>query len=76
MYSLSTCPHCNKAKKFLKEKGQFYRYINVDEATRDEKREITIFLRTNNLPIAFPVLVIDEKIIQGFKPEEIKKLLG
>jgi arsenate reductase-like glutaredoxin family protein len=63
------------AKKFLKENGQSYSYINVDEATRDEKREITIFLRTNNLPIVFPVLVIDERVIQGFNPVLIKRLL-
>ena len=75
LYSLSTCPRCNETKKFLKEKGHSYRYINVDETSRKEKREITMFLRRHNLTIAFPVLVIDEKIIQGFKPTEIKKLL-
>lgn len=76
LYSLSTCPHCNEAKKFLQEKDQSYRYIDVDEASRDEKREITKFLISNNLPIAFPVLIIDEKVIQGFKPDEITTLLG
>ena len=75
LYSLSTCSHCNEAKKFLQEKDQSFRYINVDEATRDEKQEITKFLISNNLPIAFPVLIIDEKVIQEFKPDEITKLL-
>lgn len=76
VYSLSTCPHCTNAKNYLAEKKISFKYINVDHATRDEKREITQFLKQHNLPIAFPVITIDDTIIQGFKPQEIEKCLS
>ena len=75
LYSLTTCPHCTSAKQYLKEKGLAFKYINVDKATRDEKREVSRLLKANNLPIAFPVLIIDEDVIQGFDPELIEESL-
>ncbi|MFC1803246.1 glutaredoxin family protein [Thermoproteota archaeon] len=75
VYSLSTCPHCFAAKKFLKDKGISFDYMDVDTSTRDEKKEITLFLKRNTLPFAFPVIVIDDKIVIGFKKEEIEALL-
>ena len=75
IYALSTCPHCNNAKKFLKEHGISYRYINVDEATREEKREVTLFLKSHDIPIVFPVIVVDDNIIVGFDESALEELL-
>jgi glutaredoxin len=47
----------------------------VDTATRDEKREITLFLKQNNMPISFPVITIDDNIMTGFNKEELDILL-
>ena len=76
IYALSTCPHCTKAKNYFSEKKISYKYINVDLATRDEKREVALFLKKHNMPIAFPVIVIDEAVIQGFNLNEIEKYLS
>jgi glutaredoxin-like protein NrdH len=75
IYALSTCPHCSNAKKYFHARNYAFRYINVDEATRDEKREITLFLKEHNLPIAFPVIRIDESVILGFDEKEIESSL-
>ena len=76
VYSLTTCPNCANAKKYLKERDIAFEFIDVDTATRDEKREITLFLKQNNLPISFPVITIDDKIMTGFNKEEIDILLN
>ena len=71
VYALSTCPHCTNTKNYFKKKDYAFKYINVDQATRDEKREVTIFLKEHNLPIAFPVIRIDDAVILGFDEKEI-----
>jgi glutaredoxin len=76
LYSLSTCPYCTNAKKYLKVRDIAFEFIDVDTATRDEKREVTLFLKQNNLPIAFPVITIDGKMITGFNKGKIDAILG
>ena len=75
VYSLSTCPHCTDAKNYFKKKKISFKYLDLDKATRDEKREITLFLKGHNLPIAFPVIAIDDDVIQGFDQAKIEKCL-
>lgn len=75
VYSLTTCPHCTNVKKYLKEKGFSYKYLNVDESSHDEKREVTLLLKANHLPIAFPLIIIDDNVIQGFNQKLIDKHL-
>jgi glutaredoxin len=75
VYSLLTCEPCSELKKYLKDNDYSYEYINVDKATRDEKREVTQLLKKNNLPISFPLLQIDDKLIQGFNVEKIEAVL-
>ena len=75
VYSLSTCPHCTDAKNYFMKNKISFKYINLDQASRDEKREVTIFLKEHNLPIAFPVITIDDNVIQGFDQTEIEKCL-
>lgn len=76
VYSLTTCRHCIDAKNYLKEKNIAFKYINSDEAPRDEKREISQFLRKHDLPLAFPVIVIDDSVLLGFNEKEIEALLN
>ena len=76
IYALSTCPHCSNAKKYFRERNYAFRFIDVDKATHEEKREVTIFLKEHNLPIAFPVIRIDDAVILGFDKEEIESNLN
>jgi glutaredoxin len=74
--SLSTCPHCTNVKKYLKQRDLEFEFIDVDMATRAEKREFTLFLKQNTLSITFPVITIDDKIITGFNKRKINAILG
>jgi glutaredoxin-like protein NrdH len=77
LYALSTCGWCRKVKDFLGDHGVAYEYVDVDLCSRDEKREITLFLREHNLPLTFPLTVVDESnFISGYRPEELAKALG
>ena len=75
LFTLSTCGHCKNVKKLMKELGMTYGFIDVDLSSRQVKREITQFLRENNLPISFPVIMIDDEIIIGYHEKKIIKLL-
>ncbi|UCH57678.1 MAG: glutaredoxin family protein [Candidatus Bathyarchaeota archaeon] len=77
IYALSTCGWCKRTKDFLKEKNVAYEYMDVDQATREEKREVGEFLKERNVPLGFPVTVIDdETVISGYKPEALAEALG
>ena len=71
LLTLSTCGHCNEAKNLLRNLRIAFEYIDVDRSSREEKREITQFLRARNLPLSFPVIIIDEDIISGYREREI-----
>jgi glutaredoxin-like protein NrdH len=73
LYALSTCPWCNKTKKFLDDNGISYDYIDVD-LLAGEERETTIQAVTKwNPRCSFPTIVInDSKCIVGFDEKEMK----
>jgi len=77
IYSLTTCGWCKKTKEFFAENGVAYQYVDVDKATMDEKREIGTRLQELNVPLGFPVTVIDdETVISGYKPDDFTEALG
>jgi len=77
IYALSTCGWCKRTKQFFSDNGIAYEYVDVDSATMDEKREIGKRLQELNIPLGFPVTVIDdETVISGFKPDDFTEALG
>ena len=77
VYALSTCGWCRRLKDFLGDHGVAYEYVDVDLCSREEKREVTMFLRERNLPLTFPLTVVDESTyISGYRPEELSRDLG
>jgi len=77
VYALSTCGWCRQLKQFLRERDIAYEYLDVDNCSRDEKREVTAFLKDHNLPLTFPLTIIDEStFISGYRPEELSRALG
>ena len=77
VYALSTCGWCRQLKQLLKDRDIAYEYVDVDNCSRDEKREVTMFLREHNLPLTFPLTVVDESTyISGYRPEELSRVLG
>ena len=60
LYTLSTCMHCKAAKRFLKENGIEFDYIDVDKLDGKEKDEISEEVLKISGGLRFPTIVIDK----------------
>ncbi|EKO40636.1 MAG: glutaredoxin-like protein [Solidesulfovibrio magneticus str. Maddingley MBC34] len=75
IFTLSTCSHCTQAKDFLDERKVAYDPVSVDFMSGDERTRVLDTLRKLNPAITFPTIVIGEKVIAGFRREEIEAAL-
>jgi glutaredoxin len=76
IYSLSTCSHCKSTKKLLNDCTVKYEFVDVDLLEGDERKAILEDVRKFNPKCSFPTIIIGEKVIVGFKEQEIKEALG
>jgi glutaredoxin-like protein NrdH len=77
LFALSTCQWCRKTRMLIEELGTEYDYIYVDLLEGNERTEIVEEIKKWNPQLSFPTLVInDEKVIVGFKEDEIKENLA
>lgn len=76
LYSLSTCSHCKSTKKLLAECTVKYDFIDVDLLDAEERKAILEDVKKFNPKCSFPTIIIGEKVIVGFKENEIKEALG
>jgi glutaredoxin len=76
LFSLSTCSHCKSTKQLLDECTIKYDFIDVD-LLEGEKREIIIKdIKKLNPKCSFPTIIIGDRVIVGFKENEIREALG
>lgn len=75
LYALSTCIHCRNTKEFLNECGVNYECVEVDTLEKEERAAILEEVKKLNPNCSFPTLIIGDKIIVGFKKEEIQEAL-
>jgi glutaredoxin-like protein NrdH len=76
LYALSTCGHCRNTKNFLNENNIEYTFEDVDLVDADRKQEIVAEIKDVNPRMGFPTLFIDDKVIIGFREDEIREALG
>ena len=76
VYSLSTCSHCKSTKKLLAECTIQYDFIDVDLLEGDERKAILEDVKKFNPRCSFPTIIIGDKVIVGFKEDQIKEALG
>ena len=76
IYSLSTCSHCKATKKLLNECQIEYEFEDVDLLEGDERAAILEDVKKLNPRCSFPTIVIGDKVIVGYKENEIKEALG
>jgi len=76
IYTLSTCSHCKSTKKFLSECAVEYDFVDVDLLEGEERKAIIEDVKRFNPKCSFPTIIIGEKVIVGYKEEEIKEALG
>lgn len=71
VFTTPSCPHCNHAKRYLRERGIRFRDVDVSkdaQAARDMVR------RSGQQGV--PVIDIGGKIVVGFNRPEVDRLLG
>ena len=76
LYALSTCGHCRDCKEFLDQSNCAYDCIDVDKLEPAERKAVLEEIKNLNPRISFPTLVIGDKVIVGFKKEEIEEILN
>ena len=60
----------------LADKDVDYDCIEVDQISGDEQKKAVEELKRLTGKTSFPVFVINDKVIQGFKPEEVEEALS
>ena len=75
VYALSTCIHCKNTKEFLKECGVDFDCVDVDTLSGEEREKIINEVKKINPELTFPTVVIGNKIVVGFKKEQLKDAL-
>ena len=76
IYALSTCIWCKKTIEYFTNKGVEFEHIFVDLLDDNERGRIDKELEAYNANGDFPTVVIDGKVIVGYKVKEFDKELG
>ncbi|MDA8100607.1 MAG: glutaredoxin family protein [Nitrospiraceae bacterium] len=75
LFTLSTCSHCNRTKKFFKELGIAVEFTDVDLLTGEEREKVMDEVRKLNPDCSFPTICINDKVVVGFNEERIRKAM-
>ena len=76
VYSLSTCSHCKDTKEFLNQCGVDYDCVEIDKLDPEKRRKFLEEIKRLNPQCSFPTVVAGDKVIVGFKQDELKEALG
>ncbi|MFZ7125571.1 MAG: glutaredoxin family protein [Desulfobacterales bacterium] len=76
IYSLSTCSHCKSTKKLLDECTIQFEFVDVDLLEGEERKAMLEEVKQFNERCSFPTIIIGDKVIVGYKEQEIKEALG
>ena len=76
LYALSTCGWCRKTKELLDELHVAYNYVYVDLLEDTAREEALSKIGEFNPRKSFPTLVLDDRVIVGFKEEEIREAMA
>ena len=76
IYALSTCAWCKKTKKFLKDKGVEFEFVDVDLCSEEDLKKIRADIIKRGAEMNFPLVIVDDKrLIVGFREDEIEEAL-
>jgi len=76
LYTISTCGHCKATKRFLDECTIRYDFTDVDLLDGEERETILEEVKKINPRCSFPTIIIGDRVIVGFREEEIREALG
>jgi glutaredoxin-like protein NrdH len=75
LYTLSTCSHCLRTKRFFKDAGIEAEVTDVDLLAGEERQQVMDEVRKLNPDCTFPTICIGDKVVVGFNEERIRKAL-
>ncbi len=75
VYALSTCPWCKKVKRYLEDHNVEFDCVDVDLAVGEEQKTALEEVEKLTGRRSFPVTIIGDTVIQGYKEDEIEKAL-
>ena len=76
-YGLSTCVWCKRTRKLLEDNDVAFDFVYVDLLKGYERKEAVDKVREWNRAGSFPTVVVnEERCVVGYKPDEIKEVLG
>lgn len=76
LYTLSSCAWCNLTKKFLKDNGIEYEYVDIDLCNEEDKQKIRQDIQKRKGRLTYPVIIIDDtRLINGFMKDSLKEIL-
>ena len=75
LYTLSTCSHCNRTKRFFREHDIDMEFTDVDLLKGEERERVMEEVRKLNPDCSFPTICINEVIVVGFNEEKLRKVL-
>lgn len=75
LYTLSTCSHCNRTKRFFRENDIDMEFTDVDLLNGEERERVMEEVRKLNPDCSFPTICINEVIVVGFNEEKLRKAL-
>ncbi len=76
IYSLSTCSHCGATKRYLDDCKVQYEFEDVDMLEGEERAAVLEDVKKLNPRCSFPTIIIGDKVIVGYREDEIKEALG
>ena len=76
IFTLSTCSHCKAAKKFFNENNIRFDATDVDLLQGADREAALNDIVQYNPQRSFPTIIIGNKVIIGFKENDIKEALG
>jgi len=76
LYTLSTCSHCMRTKRFFNERGIDTEIVDVDLLTGADRERVMNEVRKLNPDCTFPTICIDDAVIVGFNEEKLRNTLG
>lgn len=75
LYTLSTCSHCKATKKFLNENNIMFEATDIDLLQGKEREDAINDVMQYNPHRSFPTIIIGDRIIVGFKENDIREAL-
>ena len=76
VFALSTCGYCKAAKEFLDKCKIKYEATDVDLLQGKERDAVLAEMKKHNPNYSFPTILIGEKVIIGYREDEIREALG